>query len=93
MELLTFITFAATVAQDFGPLQKGLMALGAGLAVTTGVGAGIGQGIAAGRACEAVGRNPEAEGKIRTTMILGIALAETTGLYGLVVSILILFVF
>ena len=93
MEILTIITTIAEVVQDFSPLQKGLMAIGAGLAVTTGIGAGIGQGIAAGRACDAISRNPEVEDKIRTNMILGIALAETTGLYGLVVSILILFVF
>ena len=93
MEFLTFISLIAQAAADYGPLQKGLMAIGAGIAVTTGIGAGIGQGIAAGRACDAISRNPEVEANIRTNMILGIALAETTGLYGLVVSILILIVF
>ncbi len=69
----------------------GLALIGAGIAVLTGIGAGIGQGIAASKACEAIGRNPEAAGKIRSTMILGIGLAETTGLYGLLVAVLILF--
>ncbi len=76
-----------------GNIERGLIAVGAGLAVMTGFGSGIGQGIAAGRACDAIGRNPEATNEIRSNMILGIALAETTGLYGLVISILLLFVY
>ena len=67
-------------------------AIGAGLAVIAGIGAGIGQGIAAGYAASAVGRNPGAKGDITSTMLLGQAVAETTGLYGLVVAILLLFV-
>lgn len=73
---------------------KGLgAALGAGLAVFTGFGTGIGQGNAASRAVEAVGRQPEAVGAIRSTMIMGQAVAETTGIYGFVVAILLIFVF
>ena len=56
-------------------MVKGLIAIAAGLAVCAGLGTGIGEGIAASKAVEAVGRNPEAEGKIRTMMILGIALS------------------
>lgn len=67
-------------------------AIGAGLAVIAGIGPGIGQGIAAGHAAGAVGRNPGAQGKIMATMLLGQAVAETTGLYGLVVALLLLFV-
>ena len=59
-------------------MVKGLIAIAAGLAVCAGLGTGIGEGIAASKAVEAVGRNPEAEGKIRTMMILGIALSEST---------------
>lgn len=64
--------------------------IGAGIAVFTGVGTGIGQGIAAGKAVEAVGRQPEASGKILTTMIIGQAVAETTGLYGLLIAFILI---
>ena len=74
-------------------IAKGLIAIGAGLAVMTGMMTGIGEGFVAGKAVEAIGRNPEAEGKIRSTMILGIALSETCAIYGLVVAILLIFVF
>ena len=47
----------------------GLIAIAAGIAVCAGLGTGIGEGICASKAVEAIGRNPEAEGKIRTTMI------------------------
>ena len=67
-------------------------AIGAGLAVIAGIGPGIGQGIAAGYGAAAVGRNPGAQGKIMSTMLLGQAVAETTGLYGLLVAMLLLFV-
>lgn len=67
-------------------------AIGAGIAVTSGIGTGIGQGNAAGHAAAAVGRNPGAQGSITTTMLLGQAVAETTGLYGLVVALLLMFV-
>ena len=67
-------------------------AIGAGIAMIAGVGPGIGQGYAAGKACEAVGRQPEAKGTITTTMLLGCAVAETTGIYGLIVSLLLMFV-
>lgn len=67
-------------------------AIGAGLAVIAGIGPGIGQGIAAGYAASAVGRNPGAKSDITSTMLLGQAVAETTGLYGLLIAILLLFV-
>lgn len=67
-------------------------AIGAGLAVIAGIGPGVGQGIAAGYAASAVGRNPGAKSDITSTMLLGQAVAETTGLYGLLVAILLLFV-
>lgn len=68
------------------------IAVGAGLAVLTGFGAGIGQGVGAGKAVEAVGRNPEAADKIQQLMIVGLAMAETTGIYGLLVSIMLIFI-
>ncbi len=70
----------------------GCSALGAGIAMIAGMGPGIGQGFAAGKGAEAVGRNPGAKGTVMGTMILGQAVAETTGLYSLVVAILLLFV-
>ena len=70
----------------------GCSASGAGLAVIAGTGPGVGQGIAAGHAAAAVGRNPGAQSQVRTMMLLGQAVAETTGLYGLLVAILLMFV-
>lgn len=78
---------------DSHEMARGLVAIGAGLAMVGASGTGAGQGIAAGRAAEAVGRNPEAEAKIRTMMIVGSAIAESAAIYGLIVSILLLFVF
>ena len=67
-------------------------AVGAGLAMIAGIGPGIGQGIAAGHGAAAVGRNPGAKGDIMSTMLLlGQAVAETTGLYGLVIALILLF--
>lgn len=69
---------------------SGLAYLGAGVAVLTGLGSGIGEGMAAAKAVEAVGRQPEASGKITVTMIIGCAIAETTGLYGLIIAFMLL---
>ena len=65
------------------------MALAIGLGA---IGPGIGIGILANGALNAIGRNPEAEGKIRTLMILGIAFAEAIAIYALVVALIIRFV-
>lgn len=69
-----------------------MIALGAGIAALTGIGAGIGIGIATSKAVEAVARQPEASGKITSTLILGCALAEATAIYGLLISLIIIFV-
>ena len=69
-----------------------LIAIGAGIAVLTGIGAGVGIGIATSKATEAVARQPEAEGKIRTTLMLGLVFIETAIIYALIVAILIIFV-
>ena len=69
----------------------GCSAIGAGLAVIAGIGPGVGQGIAAGYAASAVGRNPGAKSDIMSTMIVGQAVAETTGLYGFAVALLLMF--
>ena len=70
----------------------GCSAIGAGLALIAGIGPGVGEGYAAGQGAAAVGRNPGAKGDITSTMLLGQAVAETTGLYGLVVAIILMFV-
>lgn len=69
-----------------------MSALGAGIAMLPSFSAGIGQGMAAAKGVEAVGRNPEAAGEIRTTMIIGSALAETGAIYALLVALILLFV-
>jgi F-type H+-transporting ATPase subunit c len=69
----------------------GCSAIGAGIAMLAGIGPGIGQGFAAGKGAEAVGRQPEARSTVTSTMILGCAVAESTGIYGLVIALLLLF--
>lgn len=69
----------------------GMAVLGAGIAMVAGLGPGIGEGIAASKACESVGRNPDAESKIRNMMVLGIALSETTGIYALIIALILIF--
>ncbi len=70
----------------------GCSAIGAALADIAGIGPGEGQGNAAGHAAAAVGRNPGAKSDVTSTMLLGQAVAETTGLYGLLIAIILLFV-
>jgi F-type H+-transporting ATPase subunit c len=69
----------------------GCSAIGAGLAMIAGVGPGIGEGYAAGKGCEAIGRQPEARSVVTSTMLLGCAVAESTGIYGLVIAIILLY--
>lgn len=71
---------------------NGLVAIGAALATLTGMLTAIGQGLAATKAVEMVGKNPEAAGQIRTTLIVGCALAETCAIYGMLVAFVIIFV-
>jgi F-type H+-transporting ATPase subunit c len=67
--------------------------IGAGVAIGVGaIGPGIGIGMAVRGALEALGRNPEAGGDIRTTMIIGAALSEAVAIYAFVIAIVILFV-
>ncbi len=82
------ITRFATEYNQF--FSSGMAYLGAGIAVIAGFGPGIGQGFAAGKAAEAVGRQPEAQGKILVTTLVTQAVAETTGLYALLVAILLI---
>ena len=70
----------------------GCCALGAGTAMIAGIGPGIGEGNAVAKACEAIGRQPECKGTVTSTMLMGCIVAETTGLYALVIAILLIFV-
>ena len=72
---------------------RGLVALGVGISMIGCLGVGLGQGITAGKAVEAVGRNPEAMSKIRTLLLLGCDISESSALYSLVLGILLLFVY
>ena len=91
--MLTFLSSLLPQILDIVPNEffaRGLGYVGAGIAVFTGFGTAIGQGIAASKAVEAVGRQPEAAGKITSTMLIGQAVAETTGLYGLIIAFILI---
>ncbi len=71
---------------------KAACAIGAGLCMGIGaIGPAVGEGNAVGKALEGMARQPEAAGNLRTNMILGCAITETTGIYSLLISFLILF--
>ena len=79
-------------AQNPGELQKGLSSIGAGIAYgAAAIGPGIGIGYLVGQAVQAMARQPEAAGMVRTTMFLGIAFTEALALIGFVVFILLKF--
>lgn len=67
------------------------IAVGAGIALLGGGMVGIGEGYVAGKAVEAIARQPEAEGTIRTTMIIGQAISESGAIYSLAVVLLLIF--
>jgi F-type H+-transporting ATPase subunit c len=67
-------------------------AIGSGIAMISGFGPGVGEGYAAGKALEAMSRQPEMRSDLTSTMLLGIACAETTGIYGFVIGLLLIFV-
>ena len=73
-------------------MELSMRALGAAIAVLIGIGAAIAIGNATGKAVEGIARQPEASGKITTALMLGAAFAEATAIYGLLVSILLIFV-
>ena len=71
---------------------KALALLAAGISMGFGaIGPGIGEGFVAGKACEAIGKRPDEQGLITRTMIIGQAISETTGIYALVVSLILIF--
>ena len=67
-----------------------LVAIGAAVAVLTGLGAGLGISLATGKAVDAIARQPEAESKISKNLILSCALAEATAVYGFIIGLLII---
>lgn len=69
---------------------NGLIAIGAGIAMFTGIGAGIGLGIASSKAAEGVSRNPEASGKIMTVGLIFATLAEVTAIFGFVTAVMLI---
>ena len=75
-------------------IVRAACAIGAGICMGIGaIGPAIGEGNAVGKALEGMARQPEAAGLLRTNMILGCAITESTGIYSLVISLLLLFVF
>ena len=72
---------------------KACAMIGAGIAMGFGaIGPGVGEGFAAGKACEAIGKRPDLAALITRTMLIGQAVAETTGIYSLVVALIMIFV-
>ncbi|NOZ20243.1 MAG: ATP synthase F0 subunit C [Planctomycetes bacterium] len=85
------MAFDAETAKE---LVKGAAYLGAGIAMGIGaLGPGIGEGYAAGRACEGVARRPEEAGLITRTMLIGQAVSESTGIYSLVIALILILMF
>ena len=84
---------AATAGVDYTKaIVIGCALLGAGFAIGFGaVGAGLGLGQATSGASNAVGRNPEAQGKVMLTMMVGMAMTESVAIYALVISLVMLF--
>ena len=71
---------------------KAACVIGAGLCMGIGaIGPAVGEGNAVGKALEGMARQPEAAGTLRTNMIIGCAITETTGIYSLLIAFLILF--
>jgi len=67
--------------------------LGAGICMGAGaIGPGIGEGVVGGKACEGIARQPELQGVLTRTMLIADAIAETTGIYALVIALLLIFV-
>ena len=76
---------------DSQTLIAAACAVGSGLAMIGGIGAGVGEGTVGGAAVSAVGRQPEAASIITRTMIIGDAIAETSAIYSLVISLLLMY--
>lgn len=78
-------------AFDTTTLVLAASAIGAGFAMITGIGPGLGQGFAAGKATESVGQNPDNSRQITFTMFLGVAISETSGIFAMIIALILLF--
>ncbi len=84
---------ATVVPNDGQVIMRAAALLGAGICMGAGaIGPGIGEGFVGGKTCEAIARQPELQGELTRTMLVADAVAETTGVYALVISLLLLFV-
>jgi F-type H+-transporting ATPase subunit c len=82
-----------SVPIDGTVIVKAARYLGAGLCMGLGaIGPGVGEGVVGGKACEGIARQPELQGVLLRTMVLGDAIAESTGIYSLVIATILIFV-
>jgi len=89
---LAMASEAAAATGGVSELLKPLACIAASISVgVAALGCGIGMGTGIGGACSGIARNPEASGKITVTMIIGLALIESLTIYGLVISLILLF--
>ena len=71
---------------------KAAALLGAGIAMGFGaIGPGVGEGYAAGKACEGISKRPDEQGLLTRTMLIGQAVSESTGIYSLVIALILIF--
>ncbi len=86
---------APAMAQEVAIVEetgRSMAYMGAGLAIAIGtIGPGLGLGNGVGKAMEAIGRNPEAEPKIKTNMIVGLAFIEALSIYALLIALILAF--
>lgn len=81
------------MAIEGAELIRAAALLGAGIAMGLGaIGPGVGEGFVGGKACEAIGKNPEEANLLTRTMLIGQAVSESTGIYSLVIALLLIFV-
>jgi F-type H+-transporting ATPase subunit c len=94
MSLAAHFAILGPTLSEAVDINRGLIGIGAGLAMgLAAIGPGIGEGRIVASAIEGMSRNPETADNLRATMILGVALDETTGIYGLLIAILLIFVY
>ncbi len=89
MNLLTVLAEASEVVANIN--LKGIACIAAAISILGGMACAIGEGNICTKAVEGIARNPEADGKIRSAMIIGCAITESTAIYSLLISLLIIF--
>lgn len=91
MQFLTVLMNILAEGAEYNEFfRSGMAYIGAAIAVFTGIGAALGEANVAAKAVEAIGRQPEASGKITITMLIGQAVSETTGIYGFLIALMLL---